>query len=141
MFGGIGAFIAGEVGGAVKRNVTVVVLYLVAAFFVVAAGGYALSALHTVLTLSYGPVAASLWIAGGLFLVGIIALIAAIRVKNRPRPARPLASTALVAAPLAVRMLNTRRGWKLGALAGLLVGGILLGRNLFGGEDEGDDRA
>ena len=136
MFGAIGAYIAGEVSGAVKRNVTIYGLYGAAGFLVVAAAAYALSALHTWLAISQGPIAASLWIAGGLFLAAMIALLVARQIKNKPRPAKPLAASALVAAPIASRMLSSKRGWKVGALAGLLVGGVILGRNLIGGDDD-----
>jgi hypothetical protein len=99
MLGGLGAYIASEVSGAVRRNVIVYGLYGFGALLVLCAGGYALNALHTVLLASYGAVAASLWIAGGLLLAGLISFGIALYVKSRPRPARPLAATALVAAP------------------------------------------
>jgi len=140
MFGGIAAFIASEISGVVKRNLTVLGLYGFGAFLVLCAGGYALAALHTVLMLRYGAVAASLWIAGGLFAAGLISFGVAAYVKNRRRPARPMAQTALVAAPVAARLLGSRFGWKAGLAGAAVVLAAVLGKQIFsGGGDDGDE--
>ncbi|CAN5171409.1 hypothetical protein BH10PSE8_BH10PSE8_12150 [soil metagenome] len=144
MLGGIGAFIASEISGAVRRNVTVYALFGVSVLLVLCAGGYALSALHTVLALRYGMAEASLFIAGGLLLAALIALGLGLYVKNRRRPARPLAATALVAAPLAAKLigsgLGSRKGWRWAAVGGVVVLGALLGRQFFT-SGEGEDEA
>ena len=140
MLGGLGAFLASEVSGAVKRNVTIYVLYGAAVLLLICAGGYGLNALHTVLTLYYGAVAASLWIAGGLLVVSLLLLGIATYVKNRPRPARPLAATALVAAPVAARVLGSKGGWKALLVGGVVILGAVLGKQLFSGSgDAGDE--
>lgn len=140
MLGGLGSFIASEVSGTVKRNATVIGLFAFATLLLVCAGGYALSALHTVLAERYGAVAASLWIAGGLAATALIAFCIGLFVKNRPRPPRPVAATAaLAAAPLAARMLTSKTGWRVVALAGIGVLGTILGRQLFSGSDDGED--
>lgn len=140
MLGGLGAFIASEVSGAVRRNVIVYGLYGFGALMVLCAGGYGLNALHTVLATRYGAVEASLWIAGGLFLTGLISFGVAVYVKNRPRPARPLAATALVAAPVAAKLLGSKLSWKALMVGGVVVLGAVLGRQFFnGGEQEDDD--
>lgn len=140
MLGGLGSFIASEVSGTVKRNATVIGLFAFAGLMLLCAGGYALNALHLVLTERYGAVAASLWIAGGLALVALIAFGIALRVKNRPRPPRPIAATAaMAAAPLAAKVLTSRNGWRVAALAGIAVLGTVLGRQLFSGTGEGED--
>ncbi|MEZ2410093.1 4-amino-4-deoxy-L-arabinose transferase-like glycosyltransferase [Bosea sp. OAE752] len=143
MFGGLGSFIASEVSGTVKRNATVFGLFAFAALLLLCAGGYALNALHIVLTERYGAVAASLWIAGGLAISALIAFGIALFVRNRPRPQRPIAATAaFAAAPLAAKMLTSRTGWRIAALAGIAVLGTVLGRQLFsGGDGEDTDEA
>lgn len=138
MLGGLGAFIASEVSGAVRRNVIVFGLYGFGALLVLCAGGYALNALHTVLLASYGAVAASLWIAGGLLLAGLISVGVASYVRSRPRPSRPLAQTAFVAAPVAAKLLGSKLSWRTAALGGVVVLGAILGRQFFNGGD-GDD--
>ena len=138
MFGGLGAYLASEVSGAVRRNVIVYGLYGIGALLMLCAGGYALNALHTVLLARYGTVAASLWIAGGLLLAGLISFGVAAYVKNRRRPARPLAATAMVAAPVAAKLLGSKLTWRAAALGGVVVLGALLGRQFFNGGDRED---
>lgn len=139
MFGGLGSFIASEISGTVRRNATVIGLFAFAALLLLCAGGYALDAAHTLLTARYGAVAASLWVAGGLVLAALIAFCVGLFVRNRPRQPRPVAATAaLAAAPLAARVLSSRTGWRVAALAGIGVLGTILGRQLFTGTDEGE---
>ncbi|MDP3257454.1 MAG: hypothetical protein Q8S58_05160 [Bosea sp. (in: a-proteobacteria)] len=139
MLGGIGAYIAGEISGAVRRNVTVAVLLGLGLLLMICAGGYLVAALHSALALRYGSVEASLFVAGGLFLTGLVAIAIGFYVKNRPRPARPMAATALVAAPLAAKLLGTgltsKKGWRFALVGGVVVLGALLGRQFLTGDD------
>lgn len=48
-------------------------------------------------------------------------------------------TAALAAAPLAARMLTSKTGWRVVALAGIGVLGTILGRQLFSGSDDGED--
>ncbi|HEV7257413.1 MAG TPA: hypothetical protein VGN82_06490 [Bosea sp. (in: a-proteobacteria)] len=147
MLGGIGAFLASEISGAVRRNVTVYALFGLAALLVLCAGGYALNALHTVLALRYGAAEASLFIAGGLLVAGLLAFGIGLYVKNKRRPPRPLATTALAAAPIAAPIaaklvgagLGSRKGWRYAALGGVVLLGALLGRQFFSGSDADDE--
>lgn len=141
MFGGIGSFITSEVSGVVRRNVTVYGLFGLAALLMLCAGGYALNALHTVLVLRYGAVAASLWIAGGLFLAALLALGMALIVKNRRRPPRPAATAALAAAPLAAKLIGSRLSWRMAVAGGIVVLGAILGRQIVAGGDDDDAEA
>lgn len=141
MLGGIGGYITSEISGAVRRNLTIYGLMGFAALLVVCAGGYALSALHTMLALRYGGVEASLFVAGGLLVTALIAFGVAIYIKNRPRPGRPMAATALVAAPFAAKLLGSgmrsQNKWRFALVGGVVVLGALLGRQFFtGGDDE-----
>jgi hypothetical protein len=145
MLGGIGAFIAGEISGAVRRNVTVAVLMGLGVLLMLCAGGYLVAAVHTALALRYGSVEASLFVAGGLFVAGLMAIAIGFFAKNRPRPARPMAATALVAAPLAAKLigagLTSKKGWRIALVGGVVVLGALLGRQFFTGDESGDDEA
>jgi hypothetical protein len=139
MFGGIAAFLTAEISGVVKRNLTVLGLYGLGAFLILCAGGYVLAALHTVLALRYGAVAASLWIAGGLLVAGLIAFGVAAYVKSRRRPPRPLAQTAFVAAPVAARLLGSRIGWKAGLAGVAIVLAAVLGKQALSGDRDEDE--
>ena len=141
MFGGIGSFITSEVSGVVRRNVTVYGLFGLATLLMLCAGGYALNALHTVLVLRYGAVAASLWIAGGLFLTALLAVGAAFIVKNRRRPPRPAATAALAAAPLAAKLIGSRLSWRMALAGGIVVLGAILGRQIVAGGSDDDGEA
>ena len=100
------------------------------------AGGYALNALHTVLEQRYGAVAASLWVAGGLFLAGLFAICIALIVKGRRRPPRPAATAALAAAPLAAKLIGSRLSWRMAVAGGIVVLGAILGRQIVAGGDD-----
>ncbi|WNJ90458.1 hypothetical protein [Bosea sp. 685] len=141
MFGGLGSFIASEISGAVKRNVIIYGLYGFSVLLVLCAAGYALNALHTVLALRYDPITASLWIAGGLFLAALLSLGVAAYVKNRRRPSRPLATTALAAAPIAASLIgSSRMGWRTAVVGSVIILGALIGRQFFNrGEDDEDE--
>jgi hypothetical protein len=141
MFGGLGSFIASEISGAVKRNVTVYGLFGFAALLLLCAGGYALNALHTVLELRYGAVAASLWIAGGLFVAALFAFGLALIVKGRRRPPRPAATAALAAAPLAAKLIGSRLSWRMAVAGGIVVLGAILGRQIVAGGESDDEEA
>ena len=145
MAGGLGSFIASVISGAVRRNVTIYGLMGAAALLMVCAAGYALNALHSYLALTHGTVAASLYIAGGLLLAGLIAIGVALYLKNRRRPGPPVAATAMMAAPLiaplAAKFAGSRKGWRVALIGGVVVLGAVLGRQFFGGGEAGDDEA
>ncbi|MCO5090323.1 hypothetical protein [Bosea sp. (in: a-proteobacteria)] len=122
----------------VKRNVTVYGLFGLAALLLLCAGGYALSALHTVLELRHGAVAASLWIAGGLLGASVLAFATALIVKGRRRPPRPAATAALAAAPLAAKLIGSRLSWRMAAAGGIVVLGAILGRQIVAGGERDD---
>lgn len=148
MLGGLGAYIGAQISGAIRRSSTIYGLYALAGFLIVCSAGYLLNALHTFLMLRYGGVAASLWVAGGLFVTALIAVGVAAYIKNRPEPKRNLAATAMLAAPLVTRFgshamrsnaVRSGKGWKAVALVGVIGAGVLLGRQLFGSSDDGDE--
>jgi hypothetical protein len=48
---------------------------------------------------------------------------------------------ALAGAPLAAKLLGSRRGWRLAAAGAVVVLGTILGRQIVAGGDGGDDEA
>ncbi|MGX1790446.1 hypothetical protein ACWIGM_27110 [Bosea sp. NPDC055332] len=138
MLGGLTGLVTREVGGVVRRNVTVLVLYLLAGLLAAGAVGYGLDALHTVLTLHYGAIIASLAIAGGLLVTALLVLGIALYVKNRPRPDRRLAA-AVAAAPIAASLVGNRKlGWRAGLVGGVVLLGLILGRQFAQGDDDAE---
>jgi hypothetical protein len=136
MLGGLTALIASEVGGAIRRNVTVVALYLLALLLAAGAVGYGLDALHTVLAQRYGAIIASLSIGGGLLVAALLLVGLALYLKSRPRPGRRLAAAA-AAAPVAAGLIGSGKlGWRAGLVGGVVLLGLLLGRQFVQGEEK-----
>lgn len=140
MLGGLTALLTSEVGSAVRRNATVYGLYLVGLLLVVCAVGYGLDALHIWLAISYGRIAASLWIAGGLLATALIAFGIGAYVKSRRRPSRRL-EAAMAAAPVAATLVGSGKiGWKAGIVGGVVLLGLLLGRQLAQGREGEEEK-
>jgi hypothetical protein len=136
MFGGLIALATAEISSVVKRNLTVAALFLAAGLLVLFAAGYALAALHAHLALLYGPVFASLTIAGGLFLLALVMLGIALYIRRSPRPGPSPTTAAFAAAPVAAQFMRSgKMPWKAGIVAGVVVLGILLGRRLGRGDE------
>lgn len=74
--GSLVARLFSEATAALKRQVVVYALWAASGFFIICAGGYALSALHASLMFSRGPITASVAVAGGLFLCAVGLVIA-----------------------------------------------------------------
>ena len=141
MIGGLGSYIASEISGSVRRNLTIYGLYGFGALLTLCAAGYGLNALHTVIALRQGAVFASLAIGGGLLLVALISFGVALYLKRRPRPSRPMAQTALVAVPIAARLLGSKLSWRTALVGGVVVLGAIIGRRFLAGGDDGEDEA
>ncbi|HEV7339404.1 MAG TPA: hypothetical protein VGO06_25785 [Bosea sp. (in: a-proteobacteria)] len=134
------ALLTSEVSSAVRRNATVYGLYLVGLLLVVCAVGYSLDALHTWLAIEYGRIAASLWIAGGLLATALVAFAVGAYVKSRRRPSRRL-EAAMAAAPVAATLVGSGKiGWKAGIVGGVVLLGLLLGRQLAQGREGEEEK-
>lgn len=131
MFKGLALLAAGEVGGAVKRKLTAYVLFAIAGLIALAGLGYLLGALHIWLSVNYSPIQASLFIAGGLFVVALaFAIAGAIVARRKASNAQALQTAAAVAAaPLALRAASKINPTALVAL-GVVAVGAILGRKL-----------
>lgn len=125
----LAAMAAAEAVAAGKRKAIQIGLYAGAAVLTLVAAIFALDGLHAIIAASYGPVAASFIIAGALVLMALGVYIAGRMVKRRHTTADLIAATAMVAAPVAARLIAPHATKRIGGLAGLLLG-ALLGRQM-----------
>lgn len=87
--GGLFAYLVAEATTALKRKAIVYGLMSLVGLLVIFAAGYVLNAAYAWLLFRYGPIAASLTIAGGLLVLAIVAIGAARIIAGRPnRPAQ-----------------------------------------------------
>ncbi|QCI67784.1 hypothetical protein [Phreatobacter stygius] len=130
MFKVLGALAMSEAGQSIRKSLVVHGLYVVAILIGVVACGFALAGLYTMLALRYDAVVASLVIAAGLFVVALVIFAIAAFMQSRPRRSNALATTALVAAPIAASALGSKNTLKVAALGGIVLLGAALGRQL-----------
>ena len=109
-----------------QRALAIYAVYGLAVIAAVAAACYAVGALHVYLELRYGPIQASLALAGGLLAVAAV-LVAVAMAMRRRKQERTMATTAMLVAPAvaptAIRALTSKPA--LGAL--LAAGAVALG--------------
>ncbi len=91
---------------------------------------FGLLALHTWLLSRMSSIEASLLIAAGLAVVSIVFIVVALMVRKARRQASGMTSTAIVAAPLALKMLAGRSQIKTLGVIGVVALGAMLGRQL-----------
>ena len=78
-------------------------------------------------------------VAGGLLLAAVVAVAIAAYVKSSRPPSRRL-EAALAAAPVAATLVGKGKiGWKAGLVGGVILLGLVLGRQLAKGRDGGDE--
>lgn len=114
-----------------RRKAAHFALYSIAALLALAAIGFALGGMHTILAAEYGSSNASFMIAGGLLASALIVFFVARLWKPRRATSALLATAAIAAAPAATRLLAPGAA-KGAALIGSLALGALLGRKLGG---------
>jgi hypothetical protein len=121
---------ANEVGGMFRRNVTALAFY--AASGIAALGGMAfgLVAAHLWLSTRMSGIEASLSIAGALLVLAMVIAGIGYVMKNRRRTRTEVRSTALLALPIAARLVTSRINWGTMTVAGIMAAGVLLGRQL-----------
>ena len=110
-----------------RRNAMRAMWYAAAALLTLAAAGFALAGLHSILALDYGSIAASFLIAGGLLTIALLIAIATKLWRPRRSAAEQLATVAIAAAPAAARaaLPGAAKG---AALVGSLALGAILAR-------------
>jgi hypothetical protein len=121
---------ANEVGGMFRRNVTAVAFYAAAAVTALGGGAFGLIAAHSWLSIRMSSIEASLSIAGGLLALAIIIAGIGYFMKHRRRSRTEVTSTALIALPIAARMVTSRVSWGTMTVAAIMAAGVLLGRQL-----------
>jgi hypothetical protein len=125
---------AAELGGAVRRNVTVYMIYGLALLVFAAGCGFLIAAVHVLLAQAYGAIGASLIIAGALMGVALVLFLVGLYLRHRVRRRSAVATAALVAAPMVVpaarRVLTSNPTIGAGLVAGAVALGAIFGRQL-----------
>jgi len=131
MWRGLTLLAATEFGSAMKRSVTTVVIYVLAAASLICALGFLVAAGHGVIADRWGGTAASLIIAAIFFLLAMVIMLWAGLVRRQGRRHR-LATTAMMVAPVmappAIRALAAHPVIGAGVIAGIAAIGAVLGR-------------
>lgn len=128
MWKGLSFLAATELGALLKRNLRAFGYYAVGALVAVIGILFALQAAHSWLTLRMDTISASLVIAATmLFAAGVLTIIGHFAATRR-RQSTALASSALVAVPLAARMVGRKVSYGTIAVAGMVAAGVILGR-------------
>jgi hypothetical protein len=121
---------ANEVGGIFRRNVTAVAFYAAAVIIALSGAVFGLVAAHSWLNVHMSSIEASLTIAGALLVLAMIFAGVGYFMKNRRRTRTEVTSTALIALPIAARLVTSRISWGTMTVAGIMAVGVLLGRQL-----------
>jgi hypothetical protein len=119
-----------EAGGAVRRQVTALAWFGAAAALGLIGLLFVLLALHAWLSTKLPAIQASLVIAGLLFGLAVAAILVGRVIRNRKAKSTALQSTALLAAPAALRLAGSRLPFGALALIGVVVMGAVLGRRI-----------
>jgi hypothetical protein len=125
---GLSLLVANEMGGAVKRNMTVAAYFAAAGIVAVLASVFGLLALQNWLSLHVSDTEASLIVAAGLLVVAIGIGLIGYSLKNRRKSSSELTSTALAALPLAAQLIPSRVRMGTLTLIAVLAAAALLGR-------------
>jgi len=103
----------------VKQKLAAYGLMALAGLIILFSAGYALDAGHSMLMFRYGSVAASLIVAGGLFLAAIACAVTGLYLKYRRAPSRP----ALKASPYSNPPFTSPVRWRsIGAIMAMGAG-------------------
>lgn len=121
---------ATEMGGAVKRNVRAVCYYAVAAGAGVVGLFFLLLAGRDALLPQLGPVMANVAVGGGMLALALLIYLIGYVIRNRRSRTSPLASSAIVAAPFAAKMVGKRINLATLSVAGVMLAGAAIGHYL-----------
>ncbi len=130
MWSGLSFLAASEAGEAFRRNMRAAVATCAAAITGFTALIFGLVALNAWLVQRFTAVEASLMVGGGLLAVSVVFLITAAYIRRSRKASSALASTAIVAAPIALRLIGGRLDFKAVGMAGVLALGAIVGRQL-----------
>jgi hypothetical protein len=118
-----------ELRTAFRSNLQRCAIYGLAALSTLGAVIYGLVALHRVIAAERGPLAADLWLAGGLLVLALLLVAIARYAAYRQRRRAKLAK-AVAAAPLALGLLMRKPRIGIATAVAALIVGNLLGRSL-----------
>jgi hypothetical protein len=121
---------ANEVGGMFRRNVTAVAFYAAAGITAVMGVVFGLVAAHIWLSTRMSEIEASLSIAAALLVLAMLIAGVGYFIKHRRRTRTEVTSTALIALPIAARLVTSRVSWGTMSVAAIMAAGVLLGRQL-----------
>jgi hypothetical protein len=125
---GLSLLAANELGGVVKRNVVAVVFYAVASAFVVMGMIFLLLSLQIWLTLYMTEIEANLLIGATLLFIALVIASVGYAMKRQRKSASAIASTALIALPLAAQLVPTRVRMGTMGLFAVMATAVVLGR-------------
>jgi hypothetical protein len=128
MWKGLSFLAATELGALLKRNLRAFGYYSAGALVAVIGVIFSLQAAHSWLTLRMDTISASLLIAAVmLFAAGILVIVGQFAAK-RTNKSTALASSALIAAPFAARLVGRKVSYGTIVVAGVVTMGVVLGR-------------
>jgi hypothetical protein len=130
MWSGLSLLAATELGETLRRQIRAASIALIGAIVGFTGLVFGLIALHAWLLQRVTPIEASLIIAAGLLAVSIVFLAAAAFSRRSRKNSSGLTSTALVAAPIAMRLIGARLDFRTVGIAGVLALGAIVGRQL-----------
>jgi hypothetical protein len=130
MLKGLTFLAASEIRGVVRRKVNGYLLYAIGAVVALIGTFYVLSAIQFALLTRMSPIAASLAIAAALLAIAGILFLAGRAAEQRKVTNSSMTAKALVAAPLATRVVGGKINLGTLAVAGVVAIGALLGRQM-----------
>jgi hypothetical protein len=130
MLKGLTFLAASEIRGTIRRKVNGYLLYAIGAVVALIGIFYVLSAIHFALLTRMSPIAASLVIAAALLAVAGILFLAGHAAEQRKVTNSSMTAKAMLAAPLATRVVGGKVNLGTLAVAGVVAIGALLGRQI-----------
>jgi hypothetical protein len=130
MWSSLSFLAANELGDTFRRQIRGASIALMGAIVGLAGLVFCLIALHSWLLLRVTPIEASLIIAAGLLTASVALLAAAAFARRSRKSSSGLTSTAIVAAPIALRIIGRRLDFRTVGIAGVLALGAIVGRQL-----------
>lgn len=128
MLKGLSLLAASELGVMISRNIKALVFYTGAAVAGIMSLIFVLMAAYSWLLMHMSSIMANLVIAGGLLVLAGSLVLIGNYIKHRARPASAMATTALVALPLAAGVLARKPALSTFILAGVVAMGAIAGR-------------
>jgi hypothetical protein len=128
MFKGLWLLAATEAAGAVRRQIKALPWFAGGAVIALFGAGALMEAARLWLSSSMTPLAVELLIAAVLVASAIVLAFVGAAVRSRRQTRSGLSTTALVAAPMAARLMRRHATLSALAVAGTLAAGALVGR-------------